>query len=255
MNLAALLLSYNEEENIERTLSALAWVPKIYLLDSHSTDATCDIARRFNNVVIEKRHFDDHTSQWNHGLLAMGIRAEWILALDADYLIPEALATEIQNVVERDSRHHAYWLSFDYAIAGKVIRSGVYPPVQSLFRRRYATFEDDGHTQRVNVQGAAARLKNKAIHDDRKSFPRWIRNQLKYSKLEAQKIQLTPSKQLSKTDRLREKSIFIPMLMFLYCYIYKAGFLDGKHGILYAFQRSIAEAFIQYRLIEERLNQ
>lgn len=246
--ISGLILSNNEEVNIGRTLSNLTWLPEIVLLDSGSTDKTLEIAKTFPNVRICHREFDNHHNQWNFGLKECGIQSEWVLALDSDYQFDEKVSAEIQTIVDSNPFENAFWAKFRYAINGEVIKSGIYTPVQVLFRRKLANYANEGHTQRVKVEGESGWLKNHVIHDDRKPFSRWIHSQVRYSKLEAEKILQSPKSNLSRTNRLRKSTILTPVIVFFYCLIVRKGIFEGKNAILYAFQRLIAESFIQYKL-------
>src|SRR5438552_1941169 len=95
--LTPLILTFNEEENIGRTLSALGWAYEIVMIDSGSTDKTIEIAKAAHpNVKIVQRQFDSHTQQWNFGLDQ--IATEWVLTLDADYQLSPELQEEIARL-------------------------------------------------------------------------------------------------------------------------------------------------------------
>src|SRR4051812_48784106 len=115
ITLTGLILTYNEEENIERTLSALVWVPRVILLDGFSTDRTLIKARAFPNVEVVQRGFDSHTAQWNFGLDQ--VATEWVLTLDADYHVSPELADEIQTRVP-EAGPVGYYAQFEYRIFG-----------------------------------------------------------------------------------------------------------------------------------------
>lgn len=253
-DITGLILTYNEEPNIARTLTQLTWLPRIVVVDSFSTDHTREIAGEFANTDIIEHAFETHTKQWNFGLKQTGITTEWVLALDADYFLPEAVSTEMGNRIAQSDNTAAYWLHFDYAIKGRVIQSGIYPPVQALYRERQARYEPDGHTQRVVVKGNSKHLQNRAIHDDRKPFSRWLQSQLRYAKLEAEKISHTPAKKLGRNDRLRKRSKLTPFLIFIYCILLRSGWKDGHHGWLYGLERLIAELILQYELIKLKID-
>src|SRR5947209_6786936 len=80
-----LILAFNEASNLRRNLEKLLWVKEIVLIDSFSTDETCEIARSRSNVRLIQRAFDNHTAQWNFGIDQCA--SSWVLALDADYLL------------------------------------------------------------------------------------------------------------------------------------------------------------------------
>jgi glycosyltransferase involved in cell wall biosynthesis len=83
--ITALILTFNEAPNIERTLSRLKWAREIVVIDSFSTDETCDLVRKLPQARILQREFDSFAQQCNFGLQHIG--TEWVLSLDADYLL------------------------------------------------------------------------------------------------------------------------------------------------------------------------
>ena len=84
-SLTALILTWNEEENIGRTLSCLSWLDKIIIIDSGSTDKTLEIISAYPAARVFYRKFDTHANQWNYGLSLC--ESEWVLSLDADYIL------------------------------------------------------------------------------------------------------------------------------------------------------------------------
>ena len=253
-SLSVIILTYNEAPNIGRTLGQLTWAERVAVLDSNSADITKEIVAGFPNTTFHTRAFDDHTSQWNFAKDELTHDSDWVLALDADYFITPELAKEIQVIInDDDPSKNAWWVNFDYAIEGKPVRSGIYPPVRILYRNEKARYIKDGHTQRIEVEGESGHLKNKAIHDDRKSFRHWINSQLNYATLEAEKLSQAPAASLSRQDRIRRGFIFTPLLVLFYCIFARFGWRDGILGWMYAFQRTIAEVLLQYKLLEKRI--
>ena len=106
----------------------------------------------------------------------------------------------------------------------------------------------DGHTQRVALDGAIEDLREPMLHDDRKSFKRWFSSQAKYTELEAQKLLAADPATLPLADRLRRWLIVIPPAVLVYCLIVRGGILDGWAGFYYAFQRAVAELMLSHRL-------
>ncbi|CAN1210583.1 glycosyltransferase family 2 protein [Tumidithrix helvetica PCC 7403] len=242
-----LILTYNEEANIQRVLQRLTWAKQILMLDSFSDDRTLEIAATFPQVSILQRRFDCAANQCNYGLEQ--IQSEWVLSLDADYVLSDALIQEIQTLVD-SPLVDAYQVNFKYCVQGKMLRGTLLPPRTVLYRRAKASYYTDGHTQRVRIEGTSAMLKGVIYHDDRKSLSRWLQSQDRYMILEAKKLLSTADRELSWSDRLRKRKLFAPFLVFFYCLLFKGGILDGWAGWYYAFQRTIAELWLAIYLID-----
>ena len=242
-----LILTYNEAPNIARVLGGLGWAKEIVVVDSFSEDDTVQIATSFPNVRVVQRAFDCHRNQWEFGLKEIGISTPWVLALDADYVVTEELITELKTLQPPRSIA-GYRAKFIYCINGKRLRSGIYPPVTVLYRREAATYVQDGHTQRVALDGSIEDLHSPMLHDDRKSFKRWFNSQARYTELEAQKLLAADPASLALPDRLRRWLILVPPAVLFYCLIVRGGILDGWAGFYYAFQRAMAELMLSHRL-------
>jgi len=248
MNLTAILLTFNEELNIARTLSALSKLECVLVIDSFSSDKTVEIAKEFPNVTVHKRVFDEHTNQWEFARSL--VKTDWTLALDADYQVSENALKEILELISSNPTENGFYSDFLYAIDGKVIKSGIYPPVCVLYKTASCEYQKDGHTQRLFVPGKTGKLKNKLIHDDRKSFSHWIQSQVKYARLEAEKLIEIHKEDLSKNDKIRLNYKLTPILVFFYCIFAKGGIKEGKAGWKYAYQRLLAEIILQYFLLD-----
>jgi glycosyltransferase involved in cell wall biosynthesis len=244
-----LILTYNESPNVGRMLERLQWAREIVVLDSFSEDDTLEVASRHPQVRVFQRRFDTHQGQWNFGLKETGISSEWVLALDADYLLTDELVEELK-ALEPAEQIRAYRARFVYCVNGRPLNGSAYPPVSVLYRRARAAYVQDGHTQRVVVPGEVKDLKYPILHDDRKPLSRWVQSQNRYMKLESEKIRNTPFSRLGMADRVRKMRVLAPFAMLFYCLLIKGVILDGKVGIYYAFQRMFSELLLSLCLIE-----
>jgi hypothetical protein len=222
-----LILTYNEAPNIARALASLSWAKDIVIVDSFSDDDTVEIASSFRQVRIVQRAFDSHRNQWEFGLRATTIATPWVLPGTAGYRA-----------------------NFVYCVKGNKLNSGIYPPVTVLYRREAASYIQDGHTQRVTLEGAIEPLKSPMFHDDRKSLKRWFSSQTCYTELEAQKLLAADRNTLGLADRMRRWRFLMPPAMLFYCLIVRGGIFDGWPGFYYAFQRALAEGMLSLHLIE-----
>jgi glycosyltransferase involved in cell wall biosynthesis len=248
-----LILTYNEAPNIGRTLERLDWAGDIVIVDSFSSDSTLEIISRFSQARVCQRQFDTHGNQWSFGLKETGIKSEWVLALDADYLLTAELIEELKSL-EPESDVQGYRARFVYCINGQQLRGSAYPPVTVLYRRANARYVQDGHTQRVEVEGEVRDLQSPILHDDRKPLSHWIRAQSRYMRLEAEKISRSDFRQLGWADRLRKGRVFAPFVMFFYCMLIKGVVLNGRVGFYYSLQRTFSEFLLSLYLIENDLN-
>ncbi len=243
------LLTYNEEPNIARTLSRLRWAQEIVIVDSGSTDNTQAIVAEYTNARLIERPFDSHAEQWNFALKETDIATDWVLALDADYLISEEFIDGLKSV-DFDGDVVGYRAAFRYCVLGKKLRGSLYPPVAVLFKKSLAHYEQEGHTQRVALDGRVADLSSMIDHDDRKPLSHWLQSQIRYMALEAKHIQTSDWNQLCWNDKIRKLILPAPVLVFFYCLVIRKGLLDGRAGLYYAMQRTVAETILSLQLLE-----
>lgn len=222
------------------------------MVDSLSTDATAAIAAQFPHVRLLPHRFTTLAEQWNFGLEQTGIATDWVLALDADYYLSDALIEELQ-ILAPDPDVAGYRATFRYCINGQPLRGAAYPPVIVLFRRSLTHVEQDGHAQRARIRGPVRTLAGEILHDDRKSLTHWLSAQAGYMRLEAEKLSTTSSADLALFDRLRKLIVVAPLVMFVYCYVLRGGILDGKGGFYYALQRAAAELILSLFLVDRML--
>ena len=248
-SLTALILTWNEQENIGRTLSCLYWLDVIVIIDSGSTDKTLEIISTYPKVKVHYRKFDTHARQWNYGLSLC--ESGWILSLDADYILHTNFIDETkQNLIKTNIS--AFNARFEFCIFGKPLRTNNTTARPVLFKKSDCIYYDDGHTQRLRINGVTGNYKSKIWHDDRKPLGRWLINQSAYSLKEAIMLVETSPVQLSFIFRLRKKTFLAPVFIFFYCLFIKGLIFNGWRGIYYTYQRTIAEILIYLRVAEEQ---
>lgn len=247
-----LLLTFDEMPNLERTLAPLGWAKRIVVVDSGSTDGTREWLGKDPRVTIYVRPFDVHALQWEFGLRETGIDSEWVLTLDADHVLTPEAVVEIEGL-EPAGGTSGFEARFEYCVEGRRLRGALYPPRIVLSRVACCRFRQDGHTQRLEVDGVVERLTAAILHDDRKPRARWLSGQERYAFAEANKLLSAPPEMLSTADRIRKLGWVAPWLVPLWCLVVKRGLLDGRAGWIYAGERAIAEWLIAMALAERRL--
>lgn len=246
-----LILTFNEAPNIARTLERLTWARRVVIVDSGSTDSTVELARGFPNVEVVYRKFDTHAAQWSFGLESTGIDTEWVLALDADYVLSEPFAGELEALAPPPNVA-GYACDFAYCINGEQLRGSLYPSVTVLFRRTRGRYRQDGHTQRIEIEGEVGHLRAKVLHDDRKPLSRWVSSQASYAAQEANKILAASARELSWSDRVRLVPGLAPIAVTIYAGVVRGCVLDGKPGLAYIGQRAIAESLLMLELLSRK---
>lgn len=243
-HITPLVLTFNEEPNISRTLSALHWAAQVVVLDSQSTDHTCAIAQQFPNVKVYSRPFETHAAQWNAGIEL--VATDWVLSLDADYVVSEQFVAEAQQF--SPTNVDCIYAPLRFVLGGRPLSCSVLPPRPVLFKASACSYVDDGHTQRLLYSGPAAMLRAEIQHIDTKSLGRWYRNQQNYARLEARKLrQAQPSPSIS--VQLRRVPFVMVVLVPLYILFIRRGILEIWQGWAYAGLRALAELLISIALL------
>ena len=243
------LLTYNEGLNIRQTLSRLSWAQDIVVVDSGSTDDTVSILKEFPQVRSFQRSFDTHGQQWQFATQETAIVTPWILRLDADYRLSDALISEIA-ALDANEPVDAYQIGFDYAVFSTKLGASLYPENTILLRKGRFAVWNNGHTESWRIEGPIRKLAAKVVHDDWKTLDRWTNSQLRYSRLE---LDALSKRSGGLEDWLRRHPPLMPFAVFLYCLFAKRLILDGKAGLYYTLQRTVAEMLVSLTLLDDVL--
>jgi hypothetical protein len=250
-SITPLVLTLDEMPNLERTFAPLAWARRIVVVDSGSTDGTREWLQRDSRVALFTRPFDAHARQWEYGLRETDIQSPWILALDADHVVTLGLLDELRALDPR-SDVDGYEAPFRYLIEGRPLRASLYPPRIVLGRREAVHFAQDGHTQRLWVDGRVVRLRSAVLHDDRKPRARFLASQAAYAKAEAEKL-LSDRGGRTLAGSLRRAGWITPWLVPLWYLVVRGGLFDGRIGWIYAGERATAEWVLALEILTRRL--
>ena len=230
------IVTFNEEENLARTLASVAWADQIFVVDSGSTDRTVDIARRFNATVIE-RPWPGFSAQKNFAIAQC--TGEWILTLDADEELSPELQQEIRKTLSSNPSAEAFYLKRRNLFLGRWIkRGGFYPDAKlRLFRRNMANavsrlqFEERPVHETIRFNGPTATLDFDLIHNAYPTLSSYIEHMDRYSSLGAQ-ILVDKGRISANIFSFVAHILVIPIIGFKWNYIFRLGFLDGREGLL-----------------------
>jgi glycosyltransferase involved in cell wall biosynthesis len=243
--LSVVLITLNEEANLSRTLQSVNWAQEIVVVDSGSTDGTLEIARRAGARVFEEP-WKGFATQKNSAIAhATG---EWILSLDADEEVSAELALEIEALLDVEPRFSAYRIPRLNHFLGKPLRHGGYwpDPKLRLFRRGSTRFAQRPVHETIEATGSVGTLKNPLIHHCYPTLEEYIEHMNRYSSEGAQLL-------ANKGRGSRSLAAWIcnaflnPAATFVYNYVFRLGFLDGREGLVQHLNHSV---YIHWKFVK-----
>ncbi len=249
------VLTFNEQRNLPACLASVAgWVADVVVVDSGSTDQTVAIATASGARVVS-HPFETHARQWGWALETVPLSTEWILALDADQSVTPELRAAVTRAISGETAVDGYFLNRRQVFRGRWIRhGGSYPKYLLKLFSRSAVRIDPGDLvdHHFQVAGPTARLTGDLIEDNRNEAAifDWIAKHNRYARLQATEelARLAHGRgggawRGNPDERTRKrKAIWAhlpgyvrPLGYFLYRYVLRLGFLDGKQGFVFHF--------------------
>ncbi|HEX5431113.1 MAG TPA: glycosyltransferase family 2 protein [Bryobacteraceae bacterium] len=227
MKISATIITYNEERNIARAIESLRCADEILVLDSGSNDRTVEIAEKLGARVVECP-WSGYAKQKN--LAAEKASYDWILSIDADESLSEALEAEIWQIKKCGPPVDAYTMPRLAQYLGRWIRhSGWYPDRKvRLYDRRKAVWEGAFVHESVKVNGRIGHLESNLLHFTCNSLSEHLKTMDRYTTLAAEQLLATGAKVTW------PNVIFVPPWTFFQTYFLKLGFLDGLEGLAIA---------------------
>ncbi len=256
--IAVIMLSLNEGHNMDAVCQNLrGWAQEIFLVDSYSQDDTIGIALRHGVHVVQRR-FTGFGDQWNFALKNLPIQSPWVMKLDPDERLSEALKTNIQHVIQQDIidgisiDRHLCFMGKLLPIKQRLVR---------LWRQGYCQFTDVIVNEHPIVKGQIAHVEGVLMHHDSPHLQHWFDKQNRYTTAEAISAHRqapmadTPRLLGSKFQRrmwLKKNYAQIPgcyLLIFLYHWIWQGAWSQGWVG--YAWARLRVDV-MRYRVYKRR---
>jgi glycosyltransferase involved in cell wall biosynthesis len=271
----------NEARNLPRCLESLAGFGEVYVLDSQSTDETVAIAQSHGAKVVQFHYAGGWPKKRQWAMDTLSLAYDWILLLDADEVLTPELAAEIRIALQ-DPHVDGYFIRLQMYFLGKVLRhcDASFWKL-SLFRRGRGRFEcrlKDQDTsmadieihEHVIVDGPTAKLRNALIHYNVDSLSRYVLKHNEYSNWEARVLlqlasdvqedgQVTADLFGNQAQRRRwlKQNLYhlpgSPILLFLYRYLFRLGFLDGVPGLIYCTFQAVQMFHSKAKIYELRM--
>lgn len=242
--ISAIVLTENEEKNIEKCLKSLRWCNEVIVIDDGSSDRTVNIAKEAGCKVYN-RYLDNFSNQRNFGLSKAS--GEWVLFVDADEIISEALAFEISNIISAwtngvENKYKGFYILRIDIIWDKELKygeSGI--KLLRLARKHAGKWKGVVH-ERWKINGLAGTLKNPIIHYPHQSIADFLKEINYYTSLRAKELYLNNIK--SNIFSI----IIYPLGKFIVNYFIKKGILDGTLGLVHALIMSFHSFLVRGKL-------
>jgi glycosyltransferase involved in cell wall biosynthesis len=247
----------NEAANLPRCLAAVSWADEIFVVDSHSTDGSIEIAQAHGAQVVQFDFNGTWPKKKNWALENLAFRNTWVFILDADEVLPAAAEEEFGRAIANAGEIAGYWINRRFMFMGRWLRHSYYPNWNlRLFRHPLGRYEKltDSNTnsgdnevhEHVIVQGPTGRLRCEMDHYAFPSVEVFVEKHNRYSNWEARvsadrrlsgsaaQIRSEPVERRRKLKLLSQRLPCRPLLRFLYIYLWQRGFLDGREGYYFA---------------------
>ncbi len=242
LDLSVVIVACNEERIIGKTLAAVAPIAsEIILVDSGSTDRTLEISKQYG-AICHYQQWLGYSAQKNHALSLAS--KSWILSLDADEVVTDALVKEITTLLSQSESVPKLALCNGYRIprllyigSDALKHGGFYPDAQlRLFKNGQGKFVERKVHESVQVEGKIGQLNSMLLHYGYIDFQDYASTLDRYAKLAAEENASKyldrsghPSSSYWQTSILNET--LHPLWTFCFRYFMRAGFLDGVNGL------------------------
>lgn len=262
MSCSVLIFTLNEALHLPSCLKSVEWCDDVVVVDSFSIDETESICRE-HGVRFIQNAFTGFGSQRNWALDHVDLKYDWVLVLDADERVSSELATELVAVAKGGGEGHAaYQLRRRFHMWGRWLRySSMYPTwVMRFFNKRLVRYQDRGHAETQLVEGTIGDLSNDLIDENLKGIDEWFERQNRYSRQEAEYeldntvngsvwslFSTQPLQRRAAVKQLVRSLPFRGAVYFIYAYVVRGGFLDGKEGLAFCRMRSLYYAMIELK--------
>lgn len=238
LRISAAIITFNEERNIARAIESLRCCDEVVVVDSGSTDRTVEIAGKLGARVVENP-WPGYAQQKNYA--AVQCQHDWILSIDADEALSEALEAEIWQLKKHGPARDAYTMPRMAQYLGKWIQhSGWYPDRKiRLYDRRKAQWEGKYVHESVKPHGTVGELDGNLLHFTCSSLSEHLKTMDRYTTLAAEEL-------VARGRRISwPRLVADPVWTFFRTYLFQRGFLDGVEGLAIAWMAALYN-FLKY---------
>lgn len=244
----------NEERGLGACLERLGRFARMVVIDSGSTDRTCEIARSHGAQVIQFQWNGKFPKKRNWFLREHRPATPWVLFLDADEIVDDAFCEELARTLP-DTPHAGFWLTYDNWFMGRRLRHGTPNRKLALFRVGAGEYEriDEDRWSQLDMEihehpvlaGSTGEIHTRIDHRDDRGLDHWRRRHEAYAAWEAHRtarLRQTGMQGLTERQRAKYRMLgawWLPAAYFLDGYVRRLGFLDGRAGFWHAWMKAV----------------
>lgn len=233
--LSALIITYNEEKHIKEVLQDIDFADEIIVIDSYSTDNTVEIVNTFPKAKLIQNKFIDYSSQRNFAIECA--ENPWILFIDADERFTDELKEEVIETIQLPKAFSAYLFYRTFIFEDQKLNFSGWQTdkIFRLFQKDKAKYVTERLVhEKLKVNGKIGKLKHKLIHFSYTDYESYKSKMVSYGKLKA-------IEEYSKGIRPNFYHFYLhPAYKFLYQFIIRLGFLDGKKGVIICYLNALS---------------
>ncbi len=247
--ISALVITWNEENNIKQLIENLNFADEIIIVDSFSTDKTKDIINEYKDIIFIENKFQDFTKQRNFAISYA--KYPWILFIDADERITASLREEILNTLKNNNSASAYFFFRKFMFKDSPLNFSGWQTDKNikLFKKDKAIYIIDRLVhEKLIVEGRKEKLKNKLIHFSYTDYESYKSKMIMYGKLKAKELHI-------KNLKVTFFHLYLkPLYKFSYSYLIRLGILDGVNGIIICYLNALS-VYVTFKELKKLNNQ
>lgn len=242
--ISAVILTKNVEQNIKKCLESVKWCDEIIVIDDKSLDKTVEIARKYGALVYVNSLSGNFSAQRNFGLSKA--KNEWVLFVDSDEIVSDALAYEISNAVILQNQSfkgfNGFYLRRSDSMWGRQLKYGeANIKLLRLGRKEKGVWKGMTHEKWL-IEDPVGNLVNPILHFPHKNLEEFLKEINFYTEIRANEL-------WQKNTKVFFLSILLyPVGKFLVNYFIKRGFMDGIHGLIFAIIMSFHSFLVRGKL-------
>ncbi len=248
--ISAIILTKDEEENIGKCLESVKWCDEMIIVDDKSSDRTVEIAKKYKAAVYTNFLDNDFSAQRNFGLSKAN--NDWVLFVDSDELISDALAYEISNAINLGDQNlpgfNGYYLKRTDFLWGKQLRYGETGNIKFLrLAKKNCGFWEGAAHEKWKIKGRVGSLVNPLLHFPHRTLEEFLKEINFYTDLRAADLYKKKAKVYWWTI------IAYPKTKFILNYFIRGGFLDGLPGLVFAIVMSFHSFLVRGKLWQKNM--